>query len=511
MKLYTNTDLSLIKNNIKDINKKVRSVIMNNFNPNFNERQQIFSIILDYIKDNNRKIYGGYALNELIKQKNDNDIIYYIDELPDIDFYSYDPNTDIINICNKIYESGFLKVNGREAKHKNTYSIFVNYELFCDITYVPKYIFDKIPFKTINNIRYVDPRFMLIDYLKILSDPLCSNWRIEKTYERLILLNKYYPIYENKESIIINPIDNQDILDNCIELIYDLIKNKNDIIVIGFYAYNYFLLKSKFNKLDLVDIPYIELISKNYRDDFYNIYNKLKDSFTNLEISYKEYYPFFIYNGYRVEIYVENELILILYDYDNRCLPYQKVNFIDYNKNIEYSDIKINIGTFNLSLLYAQINVIKHNIFKDVNMKIIYEKFVSHLILIREFYFRRNKLNLLDDTIFRDFITDCIYPEFNPEHENLIRYEKRKENNKPSMYIYDPNKNKKDEKANNFYFSNISGNEIKNKKHSKIFNTQNDNIESSDNLDDNENNIVVDGNVDDVDVINDVIVDDNID
>ena len=28
------------------------------------------------------------------------------------------------------------------------------------------------------------------------------------------------------------------------------------------------------------------------------------------------------------------------------------------------------------------------------------------------------------------------------------------------MYIYDPNKNKKDEKANNFYFSNISGNEI---------------------------------------------------
>jgi len=509
MKLYTNTDLSLIKNNIKDINKQIRTVMMNNFHPNCTEREQIFSIILDYIKDNNRKIYGGYALNELIKLKNENDMIYDIEELPDIDFYSYDPNTDIINICNKIHESGFIKVNGREAKHKNTYSVYVNYELFCDITYVPKYIYDKIPFKLINNIKYTNSQFMIIDYLKILSDPLCSNWRIEKTYERLILLNKYYPIYENKESIIINPIDNQDKLDKCIELIYDLIKNKNDIIVIGFYVYNYFLIKSKYNKFDLVDIPYIELISKNYRNDFNNIYNKLKETFSDLNISYKEYYPFFMYNGYNVEIYVDGELILIIYDYDNRCLPYQKVSFIDYNKNIEYSDIKINIGSFNLILLYAQINVFKNHIFKNNNMKIIYEKYVSHIIIIREYYFRRNKFNLLDNTIFRDFIIDCIYPDFNPEHENLIRYEKRKENNKPSMYIYDPNKNKKNEKANNFYFSNISGNEIKNIKHSKLFNTQNDN---SDNFDDDVDNVDdVDDDVDDDDVDDDNVDDDNVD
>jgi len=470
MKLYTNNDLSLIKDNIKDINKQIKSVIMNNFHPTYTERQQIFSIILDYVKDNDRKIYGGYALNELIKLKNGNDMIYDIDELPDIDFYSYDPNNDIINLCNKIYDSGFTKVSGREAKHKNTYSIFVNYELFCDITYVPKYIFDKIPIKNINNIKYVDPRFMIIDYLKILSDPLCSNWRIEKTYDRLILLNKYYPIYENRDNIIINPIDEQDKLDNCINYIYELIKNQNDIIIVGFYVYNYFLLKSGFNKLDLVDIPYIEIITKNYKDDFNNIYNKLKECFPDLNITHKEYYPFFMYNGYRVEIYVDNELILIIYDYDNRCLPYQKVNFIDYNKNIEYSDIKINIGSFNLTLLYAQINIIRNNIFKDVNMKIIYEKCVSHLICMREYYFRKNKINILDDSIFKDFITECIYPEFNPEHENLIRYDKRKEKNKPSMYIYDPNKNRKDEKDKNFYFSNISGNEIKNNKHSKILN-----------------------------------------
>ena len=192
MQLITHNDCLLVKKNIDNINIDVKKTIMDIFNPKLEDRKKIFNIIKTYIKDNERKIYGGYALNELIKKKNFK--IYEDFELPDIDFYSYDPNTDIINICNEIYDNGFTKVSGREAKHKNTYSIYVNYELYCDITYVPKYIYDKIPTKIINNLKYINPDFMIIDYLKILTDPICSNWRIEKTLNRLQILNEYYPL-----------------------------------------------------------------------------------------------------------------------------------------------------------------------------------------------------------------------------------------------------------------------------------------------------------------------------
>ena len=496
--LYSKPDVDLIKSNIAHINAKINTARLTTFNPKYTDRQKIFSLILEYILENERKIYGGYALNKLLidkskqhKQhnKHNNYYIYEDDELPDIDFYSYDPNTDIINLCNKIYDIGFTKVNGREAKHKNTYSIYVNYELFCDITYVPKYIYDNIAFKTIGEtkIKYVDPHFMMIDYLKILTDPLGSGWRIEKTYTRLEQLCSVFPLYDIKESITINSVDIQEKLDECIELIYDFIKNKNDIIVIGFYAYNYFLIKSNYEKLNLIDIPYIEIISKNCKEDYTNIYNKIKEKYPDLNITYKEYYPFFMYNGYRIEIYIENELILIIYDYDNKCIPYQTLNFIDYKKNIEYSNINVNLGTFNLTLLYAQVNIIKNKIFKDRNMKLIYEKFVAHLIKMRNHYFGNTK-KLLDDVYFSDLNLNCIYPDFNPEHENLIRYEKRKENNKPSMYIYDPNKNRKTEKDKNFYFPNISGNEIKNTKHSKLLNNNSDNSDD-DITDDNVDNI----------------------
>jgi hypothetical protein len=100
MELITRKDFLLVKKNIDDINKNIKKTIMNIFNPTLEDRKKIFNIIKTYIKNNDRKIYGGYALNELIKIKKDK--IYDEYELPDIDFYSYDPNTDIINICNEI-------------------------------------------------------------------------------------------------------------------------------------------------------------------------------------------------------------------------------------------------------------------------------------------------------------------------------------------------------------------------------------------------------------------------
>ena len=70
-----------------------------------------------------------------------------------------------------------------------------------------------------------------------------------------------------------------------------------------------------------------------------------------MDITYKEYYPFSTYTGFLCEIYIEDELILVVYDYNEKCVPFQTIKFNDDEKD------KINIGTFSLTLLYGYINI----------------------------------------------------------------------------------------------------------------------------------------------------------
>ena len=169
---------------------------------------------------------------------------------------------------------------------------------------------------------------------------------------------------------------------------------------------------------------------------------------------------------------------------------YQNVKYVDFNK-LQYceTDDNINIGTFSLTLLYANINSIRYKIFDDNDLKQLYMTMCSHLVQIKYHFFKINKVSLLDSHIFTDFVSNFIGPEINPDHQILLKYERRKIKNKPSMYIYDPVKNKKDEKQKNFFFPNISGNEIKNIKNQKLSNQNNNvNDDDSDNEHNNEHN-----------------------
>lgn len=450
-------ELTELKNNIDIIRNELKKKQFFK-----TDKSKIQEIIHDYIKENKRKIYGGYALNKLLIDKKKNSI-YNEYENSDIDFYSPDPNTDIIKICNQLSDAGFTRVNGKEAKHSNTYAIFVNFELYCNITYVPKYIYNNIAFIKIEDIYYVNPNFMIIDYLKMITDPIGSYWRIEKSFERLIKLETTFPLPVFKKEIEINSSDNDDNIFDSIQIVIDEIKNK-DIVTIGFYSYLYYLKESKlyeknknllnFSKKNYNQIPYLEIISKNYKTDFDIIINKLKEKYGDL-ITHTEFYPLFTFTGYSVEIYLNGDLILIIYDYNKRCIPYKISN-------------EIKISSFSTTLLYSQINVMKFKILKDEDFKSMYMIMVSHLIQMKSYYFSKNNKTIFDVTPFQDFVIDFISPDINPEHELLIKYEKRRMSGKPVMYIYDPVKNRKEEKVDKFFFPNISGNEIVNEKRLRL-------------------------------------------
>ncbi len=259
--LYSHHDSVLLKQNIDKINEQIKIKSLELFKPSVDIKLKVHNLILTYIKNNKRKVYGGYAINKLLQSKGVPSI-YKDYEIPDIDFYSPDPNHDIIKLCNFLVDNisdnvGEYKVSAREAKHPNTYSVFVNFELYCDITYVPKNIYNKMPFITIDDIYYIHPNFILIDCLKIMTDPIYSYWRIEKAFSRLISLQENFPVAKFIKPISIGTSDNDQLINKSFDNILQSIKNK-DIILVGFYAYNYFMRASKFwevnRKLSAINI-----------------------------------------------------------------------------------------------------------------------------------------------------------------------------------------------------------------------------------------------------------------
>ncbi len=464
MSIYSKNDFDVLLNNIDKINDDIKRIKSNLYKPDLTEKKKIQSLILDYIKRKNKKIYGGYALNKLLMDKNYKSI-YKDYETPDIDFYSVDPNTDIIELCNKLHELNY-KVSAREAKHPNTYSIFVEYDLYCDITYAPSCIYNTIPIIKIDEINYVNPSFMIIDYLKMITDPLSSYWRIQKSFERLIYLEQAYPLPKFIKSIEINETESDKIILESLEIILDEVRNLSDIVMVGYYSYLFFLKTSKFfrknkNLLEFSrktysNLPYLEIISKNFKSDSLRLIDKLKE-YSDL-VTYTEYHPFFTFLSNSVEVYLNDNLIMIIYDYGNRAIPYIVEN-------------NIKIGSFAQSLMYAQANVIKHRTQQNEELKYMYMLMVSHLIQMRFYYFEINKhQSIMDDTPFKEFVLDFVAPSENPEHEMLVKCEKRKAKNKPSIFIYDPSRTRKEEKVENFFFPNISGNEITNTKR-QVLNT----------------------------------------
>ena len=282
MDIYSKKDLEVFKKNIKEVIKKVKKKSLSILEPTKTEIENAQKIILKYIIKKKRKIYGGTALNEIIRNKNKKDV-FYDDEvdLKDYDIYSPNPIEDIVNVCNILEDKKFKYVEGSEAQHNGTYSIFVNFENVLDVSYVPFNVYNKIPFIEINNVIYTHPDFVRIDTFRMFTDPLNSyELRLEKQFNRFLILEKYYGVKKLSNSIPLKDLkddlkyERNEVLDTVHTF---LINNKNSIIF-DLYAYNYYLEKSnileiKDNKFKLIDLPYYQFISIDYENDVKKLCN----------------------------------------------------------------------------------------------------------------------------------------------------------------------------------------------------------------------------------------------
>ena len=434
MALYTNKDIEYVKESWPIIKAEVEEKrIEKLLDFNKNDVKKIRNIILEYVKKHKRKMYGGYALHLLVSNKDKDDGLYNESNMGDFDIYSPEPIADVCKICDLLYKSGFEHILGKEAQHTETYTIRVDGTAFCDVSYVPPYIYNRIPFIDINGYTVSHPNWLSIDYLRMLVDPLISYWRFDadlKGLRRFLLLQKHYKLPHNISPISFKPapVDVSKPLNTVHKFITS---GKKSIINIGLYAYNVFVDSSKHDKIKKINIPYYEFLSTDYVKDVTEL---LKELSVYNNITQVEYYPFFQFTGFSVELFYENVLIARAITNNKKCIPYLQLDKT-YNNSI--------IGSFHITLLFALIYATKYRTDKDEQNKNLYYAIVSNLVELRDNFYKTHKeANLLSKTMFKEFIIDCLGETISPENERELLIASRKKKNITFSFMYRPSEKK---------------------------------------------------------------------
>ena len=442
-------DIEEINKNIDKIKRNAENEYKIHNEPTYNEIKKTYEFIKNFIIKRKKIIYGGFAQNILLKEINIDygfyeevdGVFYNWPDVADMEFYSYEPVKDAMELSNELFAAGFKHITCSEGVHEGTYKIYVNFINYCDIAYMPKNIYDELPtIITKNNFICAHPHFMLIDTYRILNDPLTSYWRIDKSIKRFQTIIKYYPI--TNETLLNKKIDLV-VKDNVKDILHIILKNiihKSKFIVVGLYAFNYYI-----NKIDdkLIKIPYYEIISNDLSNDHFKIEKILKLKIGNALV-FKKYNKFYEYFDNRIEYYYNDTLILIMYGNNERCIVYN------------YSEKKkIYFGTSNLVYLYLLINYFLYLLNKNKNM---YELFFSLLLKLHHAkikYLTKNKITVVDKSPFQDFTYKCFGVPVNPIRESRL-------NTKSKKFRYSPSG--KQVKIPIYNFTNMSGNLIQKKK-----------------------------------------------
>ena len=454
--MFRNDDIEKINLNINKIKNEAAEIYKNTYEPTINEISEVFIVIKNYIIKRKRIIYGGYAQNLLIKKKNPegvfykeiNGACYNWPDLADIEFYSNDPFRDVIELTEELHSLNFKHVEGKQGVHDDTFKIFVNFINYCDITFMTDTIYNSLPIIIVDDIKCAHPHFMMVDAYRIFTDPMTSYWRLDKTISRFQKLIINYPINtELAKTTTINlkkwwnpNIINIDILN----YIRNKIITNSQLIIVGFYAYDYYIKKQNHNDM-MVNYPYYELISSDFSTDALNIYKLLKEKFKNINV--KEYFAFISFIDKRIEYYYNNNLVLILYSNNNRCTVY------NYSKiNLLY------IGTFSLVLMYILFNYFYYYIKNNNKMVDLYNLLISKLYFNRNEFLNNNNLTVMDNSPFQEFTFKCFGFPVDQLRQSFLEGLKKKKLGKKIKYTYTPT-GKIKEMPKLFYEIN-SGNQI---------------------------------------------------
>ena len=158
------------------------------------EAQRINDIMERFLRAKKRVIYGGAAINAQLSAADK----FYDPRLylPDYDFMTPTPIQDCEDLMTEFRADGFTEVESKLGIHEGTYKVFVNFRSAADITFIPLEIYKRIlkDCRVVNRLFYASPNWLRMNMYLELSRPAGMVGRWEKVYQRLLLLNKTYPL-----------------------------------------------------------------------------------------------------------------------------------------------------------------------------------------------------------------------------------------------------------------------------------------------------------------------------
>ena len=470
IKFMRDKDIDIVNSSVDAIIEKARNREIQIMEPTLSEFKKVRSVVLDFIKKEQRIIYGGFAWNTLVKRITPSDAFYSDNDYTDVEFYSNKPIEDLKKICDILEEKGFKFIQGKSAQHEETYTIFVNFQGYCDITYMPSNLFYSIMTEKIDGLRLIHPKYIMIDILRQFNDPLTSYWRLDKNIKRGKLMIKNYPLELSNKTVKMSVLK-PDTLKLVNYLIPHLVKSKY-VLFIGQIAFNTFANpNSNLSKQSSdYDSTPIEIISTNLKKDVESIYNMLlkyfleeikQPEFFNDKILLEQYYPFFQFTDKKAVFKFQGEIFLTIYGNNEKCIPYHDIK-LKHNNNF----LPIKIGTFNFNFM---INLIKfHQAYAEKNKSTqqLQDFIMYKLLTFRNNFFETNNKTILDQTIFEDFKIDCLGDPISPARKFLLSRRDRRLMQRSEIHPYDPSDIEKKEKfiPDDKTFKNSSGNIINNPK-----------------------------------------------
>jgi hypothetical protein len=475
MPIYSKEDVSLFNENLDKIIKEADNLRLSTIDPKLDTLWGIINTVKDFIIEKERKLYGGFALNLLLEMKNaTEDLIYDKNDVEkwDLDFYSPSPIEDAIEIANRLNVKGYSHVRVIDAQHEETYKIYAETIDCADISYVPKNIYNRMPFHKYDRFNIVGPFFMMIDMFRVFSDPMTSYFRLEKSFNRFVILEKYFPIPTITKIVKIAPPD--EYLNIAIEYVHNFLTNNSTCVVVGMYAYNHMIKESNMinSNTNYVDLNYYEAISIQFIKDATDLILGLKERFRYISddiISHEEYYPFFQYWGRNYVIKCNGYIICRLFNHNKRCIPYNIVNALFFTDGkYEERKGKINIGSFSIQMLYCLINVMYARTRNDNESRELYYLLMSKMMQMKKYHRQKTQKSILMESLFQEFIMKCLGETFSPRMDKELRVERKKKEGKKYSFRYDPSSEKDREREVNYRFKNSSGNKINNENNLKL-------------------------------------------
>ncbi len=442
--MYRPIDEEAILKNLSSLEDNAKQIYLNTYEPTIHEIKSVYAEIMNFIKEKKRIIYGGFAQNSLIKHKKKDDAFYKETDIADVEFYTPDPIGDTIDLVDLLHKKNFKYVEGKEGVHPETYKIFVNFINYCDISYMPENIYKHCPTIDIDGVRFTHPHFMLIDAYRVYSDPMTSYFRLTKTFTRFNKLMHHYPL--NEDMLYNKSTPHGKSNEKALHFIrHNIIMTKglnNKYIVVGHYAFNQLMKMARAPETYLVDCTYYQIISVNYSDDIQKIHNMMKKQYPNVVI--KKYHPFFQFLDRSTEFFIDGDLVLRVYDANERCIVYR-----------ESDKKKTLFGTYQLIFMY---NLIQYNISKIRNNehnRLTYGSMLIRMMKARDKYLDQHNKTVLDKTIFQEFTMSCIGEPKDLLRESFLLAKKKREQGKMAKFLYKPTG--QPGKKPNFKFDNSSG------------------------------------------------------